>query len=363
MQLYINNYGVILNCKASHSNPNFFPILHTISKSFEKMSDTYTEYMENYKCAFLVENSRMTRNIEGREIIGKRFFTREFFETNATKILQLKYCDFYNSDGDLIPARNVVENTGIPLTAIMIQTLRGVCTVAKVKFSEKPIERKKSIDLFTFLQRYQKGSSHLRKIMSYTKSTEIPHNIVKFSNNMDIVISENQSKFLNQLWTNNFFTSSMKTFLFKLHNNTLGYNIAVAHFVRGHSPLCTFCDIARNQDINNENGLHLFFECSHVSDIVDSIFSRITGIANFDFSSREFFATFERREFSFAKNYLLTLAAKLTMKIIWDYRNRYCIPNLEGVWENITDEIKGLRRGNKKFQRLWDVSGLLDFFP
>ncbi len=163
--------------------------------------------MENYKCAFLVENSRMTRNIEGREIIGKRFFTREFFDTNATKLLQFKYCDFYNADGDLIPARNILENTGIQLTAIMIQTLRGVCTVAKTKFSEKLIERKKSTDLFTFLQRHRKGSSHLRKIMSYTKNTEIPHNIVKFSNCMDIVINENQSKFLNQLWTNNIFTS------------------------------------------------------------------------------------------------------------------------------------------------------------
>jgi hypothetical protein len=51
------------------------------------------------------------------------------------------------------------------------------------------------------------------------------------------------------------------------------------------------------------------------------------------------------------------------MKIIWDYRNRYCIPDLEGVWENITEEIKGLRGGNKKFQKLWEVSGLFDFFP
>jgi hypothetical protein len=199
--------------------------------------------------------------------------------------------------------------------------------------------------------------------MSYVKITEIPHNIVKFSNCMDIVINENQSKFLNQLWTNNFFSCSMKTFLFKLHNNTLGYNIAVAHFVRGHSPLCTFCDIARNQEINNETGLHLFFECPHVTDIVDNIFSRITGVANFNFSRREFFATFERRDFSFAKNYLLTLVAKLTMKIIWDYRNRYRMPELEGVWENLTEEIKGLRGGNKKFQKLWDVSGLLDFLP
>ncbi len=99
------------------------------------------------------------------------------------------------------------------------------------------------------------------------KKTNTPHNINKFALNMDIIISGSQSTFLNALWTNNFFDNNMKMFLFKLHNNTLGYNNAVAHFVAGHSPCCTFCDAAGDADINPETGLHLFFDCAHVSEL------------------------------------------------------------------------------------------------
>jgi hypothetical protein len=113
--------------------------------------------------------------------------------------------------------------------------------------------------------------------------TEIPHNINKYASSMDIIIDGNQSEFLNSLWTVNFFSNNMKTFLFKLHNNTLGYNSAVAHFVRNHSPSCTFCDLAGNEDDNVEKGLHLFYDCVYVADVIDYIFDKVTRIDNYEF--------------------------------------------------------------------------------
>jgi hypothetical protein len=50
------------------------------------------------------------------------------------------------------------------------------------------------------------------------------------------------------MWNDSIFTNVEKMFLFKLHNNTLGYNNMVAHFVRDHSPLCTFCTLTNNVD-------------------------------------------------------------------------------------------------------------------
>jgi hypothetical protein len=99
---------------------------------------------------------------------------------------------------------------------------------------------RKSVNIETFLYQRKRGSSHLRKMLLNTGELDIPHNINKFACNMDIVIDGDQAKFLNSLWVNTLFTSQEKTFFFKLHNNTLGFNNAVAHFVAGHSPNCTF---------------------------------------------------------------------------------------------------------------------------
>jgi hypothetical protein len=64
-----------------------------------------------------------------------------------------------------------------------------------------------------------------------TNEGGLTKNISKFADNMDIIISGEQSAVLNSLWTKNFFSNRDRTFFFKLYNNTLGYNNAVAHFV------------------------------------------------------------------------------------------------------------------------------------
>jgi hypothetical protein len=272
-------------------------------------------------------------------------------------LLQLKYSDFYSQTDNIIPAAEVITSTGIPLTALMIQTFCGVCSTAKTKFKKKSIDRQKSEEIRTFICRYKKRSRHLRKVLSYSIPVEIPHNIVKFANNMDIVINESQSKTLNGLWTNNFFDNQTKTFIFKLHNNTLGYNATVAHFVRGHSPNCTFCDLARDQNINAENGLHLFLECEHVEGTVNYVMEKFTREVGFEYSRREFFATFERRNYSCAKNFLLTFFSKLVMKVIWDFRNHYSHLDRTKCWSVLSEELVTLKHSNKKFETLLNIAG------
>jgi hypothetical protein len=186
---------------------------------------------------------------------------------------------------------------------------------------------------------------------------EIPHNVKKYADNLDIIISEPQSKYLNSLWTENFFSNQERTFFFKLHNNTLGYNNAVAHFVRGHSPGCTFCDILHAPEPAQENSLHLFYECRSVSAIIDTVFKRIYGNDDFLFSRREYFATFERRELSNTKNTVLTLISKMLIKYIWDCKTKFFVPDLENCWDNLKLKIAGLLLNSKKFKKLWEGAG------
>jgi hypothetical protein len=74
---------------------------------------------------------------------------------------------------------------------------------------------------------------------------------------------------------------TQKAFFFKLYNSTLGYNNAIAHFVRGHSPKFTFCDLNQHVEIHNESALHSFFECRTVMNITDVSFERLTNMVDF----------------------------------------------------------------------------------
>ncbi len=123
------------------------------------------------------------------------------------------------------------------------------------------------------------------------------------------------------------------------------------------SPNCTFCDVAGDQNINAETGLHLFLECEQVESTVNYIFDMFTGINGFEYSRREYFSTFERRNFSIAKNYLLTIISKLIMKILWDCRNHFSAPDRLKCWTVLSDELKVLKNSNKKFENLLEASG------
>ena len=164
-------------------------------------------------------------------------------------------------------------------------------------------------------------------------------NINKFANNIDIVISGEQSVVLNGLWTKTFFSNQDRTFFFKLYNNALGYNNAVAHFVHGHSPYCTFCDLTRAQDQNFESPIHLFYECRSVCDVVENVLRIVTSNENFVFSRREYFTTFERQEASYAYNQTLTLVTKLIIKYFWDCKTRHCLPTVGECLDNIKEKI------------------------
>jgi hypothetical protein len=357
VQLYINNFGNILNCKAKNTSIESNPVLFTISKSFELMYDSFVKKDENFRSAYIIGNRTMTRNLETKDFITNSFFSNDFFTAHASNICRLRYSDFYSEDGALVPANNVITSTGIPLTVMMIQTFRGVCSVARTKYSKKNLEEQVTVDIQTFIQRCKKGSKRFRVIMTRKIKTDIPHNINKYASSMDIVIDGNQSEFLNSLWTVNFFSNNMKTFLFKLHNNTLGYNGAVSHFVRNLSPSCTFCDLARNADDNVEKGSHLFYDCVYVANVIDYIFGKVTRIDNFEFSRREFFSTFNRRELIPAKNMVLTYLSKFIMKSLWDCKQRFVMPNSEECWDWIREEFLILSNTNAKFRKLWANSG------
>jgi hypothetical protein len=88
----------------------------------------------------------------------------------------------------------------------------GVCSTAKIRYRKKTLDLQKTISIETFINRKKRGSSHIRKIFEGKNEVGLTKNISKFAENMDIVISGEQSVLLNSLWTKNFLSNQDRTF-------------------------------------------------------------------------------------------------------------------------------------------------------
>jgi hypothetical protein len=155
-----------------------------------------------------------------------------------------------------------------------------------------------------------------------------------------------------------FFDNATRTFLFKLHNNTLGTNTRMSHFVRNHSRICTFCNITRNPDDEAENVIHLFFQCRSTEPVVlglqewalnnGALFARVTrqnffGIYNFD---------------SVSKNVIVQIVAALIKKYIWDCKTRFALPILTEGKDFVRGELDRIISQSSKMLKAYNASGI-----
>jgi hypothetical protein len=250
--LYVRNFGVVFNSKKRNITVDEYPICNQICASYEKFLNAFTTANENYRKIFIFENEKIATELGGRESFSRLLFQPEILNQYSSKLYQLRYMDLFDEDDNFLNIQQIRDRTSIDFTPLQVFHLRNVCWVARTRYNKKEPLEQVSLQIETFLLRRKKGSSHIRKVLSNKPNLGIPHNINKLANNLDIVINGDQSKFLNKLWTDNFFSNQERVFFFKLHNNILGFNNVVAHFVRGHTPYCTFCNISRSPDPNPE---------------------------------------------------------------------------------------------------------------
>ena len=213
-----------------------------------------------------------------------------------------------------------------------------------------------SEDFQHFCNRYKKGSSIFKNHFKGISKEYVPHNIIKYSENTDTVIEVEKSCALNKLWTLNILGNETKTFIFKLHNNSLGYNTIVSKFVRGHSSLCTFCSISRNPDDERESPLHLFYHCRHVEPIIEFIFRIILGPEAARMTRSDFFGGFKYE--NQAKNDSLLIVNTLIKKFIWTCRNGKFLPTIDTAQSFVTNNLRFFIDTSKHFRYTWQNSGI-----
>jgi hypothetical protein len=356
ISLYSKSYGTVFNIRSTDIDGRSLPCLHNIVTAYENFMCCLTKKNENFCDAFIFRNSALTLGLRDNRVLNELNFTGVFFTAHGHKIKNLCISDLF-VDTNFVGYNLFCNNTGLPMSFLQYQMLKGIVETALVRYRKNEPTDQSTTDIATFVNRSKKGSKRFRKILTPTCHDYILHNIVKFRDNVDVVVGIDVAKKLNSFWTFNIYSNSTRTFLFKLYNNTLGYNNAVAHFVRNHSPNCTFCDIVGTQEEFFETPIHLFFNCDVSENFIDSMFKWFVDDNTFDFSRTEFFTIFDRDTLSPAKNYMLTVFSKLVLKFMWDSKQRYSLPCTVHCRVTISTEITSMTETNIKFKKTFQESG------
>jgi hypothetical protein len=137
--LYISNYGCIFNSKAKNINKREFPICHTICSSYEKVSDSFAIYMENYKKSYIFDCRKFTLDLESRELLNYAIFNEEQLRLCTTKLYSLRYCDLHDDNGNFLSIAQIGELLNTVVTPLQVFHLGNVCNVAKIQYSGRPM--------------------------------------------------------------------------------------------------------------------------------------------------------------------------------------------------------------------------------
>ena len=144
---------------------------------------------------------------EGGGVLTKKIFG-ENWETFQWEIINLAMKNIFDG-GQYVTRDNFELTTGIPITNQQLCGLRGLYDTARIKFGQNLIPNKKCISLRTFLSSYKKGSRKFRGVLLTNKIDTIPHNMIKFTENVEIVINTSISKTLNKCWNFSYFANGL----------------------------------------------------------------------------------------------------------------------------------------------------------
>jgi len=310
------------------------PVMHEIARAFGIFYKNFVKCNENYKAAPIFENKNFVFR-PGSDFFLTRTDFGELWDGYKVEIANININHIFEIDRYTTVER-FEDLTGIPITYRLLVRMRAIFETARIKYGKKNAAEKKTESLLTLLGSFKKGSRKFRKYLSTVDKVDIPHNINKFSENMEIITSLEKSKILNKLWTISYLENETRTFLFKFHNNTLPLNYSLSKYVRGIEPYCTFCTLTRNQEPELETPLHLFFTCTISERVINRVISIFTGEI-LEVRRTDFFSVYER--INAADTKILMLACIFIKKHIWDCKLRKTIPTVQETGHVVISSI------------------------
>jgi hypothetical protein len=328
----------------------------------EKFQNLLSKTGDNYKEAYIDDNECFMYGGENRKKFDSEFFGQEFFDQNRYRLGTLKFLHFLNDNTEFLEYDGFIRKWNLNISEEKFNVIKR--SAAEVKEENANIvTRKKGVDLLSFCNRFKKGSKPFRRILRNFSQEEIPRNINTYAENTQTIIGLEMGQKVNGLWGFSFFSNNIRVFLFKMHTNILGLNNRVAHFIRDHSPICTFCRILARNDANDESTLHLFYDCPTTESVRNEFFAwAYNEDADYVISRKDLFLVQNVNGEYNCTTLIKTIIAKLFLKYIWDSRNRYSLPNFFDAKNNITSDLLTLVNSGNSIRRNFNDSGLAQKF-
>jgi hypothetical protein len=337
---------------------NLFPILQNIISCHKNFIAAFTKSNQNFRDAYLLNNHALTVGIRTKIPLQMNDFNTEpaLDPFLLSRLKNIRMADLLTPEGK-ISKRVFCENMGIRVNENLWAKLDKIRNTAILRYGSN---EGNTVSIRNFFEKWKKGSQKVRLLLDHNEVPYIPHNMVKFAENTETVIGLELSKFLNKSWNTSFLSNDLRTFIFKLHNNTLPYNTMLSHFVPGISRNCTFCDIVLNQDEEDETPLHLFYDCQPVELLRDEFYRYISDDRTLTVTRTEFFTNFGRPN-NFT-NRALFLVTRLFIKFLWDCKVRKILPTQRHVLSSIMHELRVTTSLNRELKKIFENSGLAPAF-
>ena len=362
MRLYAKSFGTTLNIRSRFYDPVSEPILYNIAKNFEIFLGGFTSAKENVRECFIFMNNFITYGGENPQTVGISFFGAEVFTAQKKQIGSILFSHILKEDGTANSHAIFEQKTSVRIGLDKYDSLRRICqdTLVTLENTQRePFQGKKTSDLITFCNRFKKGSKPFRKILVGPRKMDIPRHIVTFAGSTETIIGLEMSRHLGGFWGFNFLNNDMRMFLFKLQSGLLGLNSRVAHFIREHSPICTFCRLGGRGDAPDETVLHLFFDCPATENIKDDFFRwYYNQDDNYFISRSELFLIQTENESITGTSVTKTLIAKTFLKYIWECKTRETLPNLNHCKDHTVNIFKNITLVSSRMREKIIDSGL-----
>ena len=355
-ELFYYSYGSVFNLRKKNYSSAQNPILRNIADCFETFIFCFTATNENFAKSFIFENPCLPFQPNRNNYLRQEFFTELEYENNKHLIRSLTMDQLLNPDFTLRSQQEFENTSHLIITPIKFEILRSMARNAVEKFQKVEQNYKRVDTVQNFCMRIKRGSKKYRKITTGTVPDIISTNIIRYAETIDQVINLESSKRLNRQWSGNFFDNSTRTFIFKLHNNLLGTNTRVAHFVRNHPRGCTFCTLSQDPHDMPETVSHLFFECTYVEGVLLLFYKWLLSDEGYELGRRDFFQGFEMN--CPKKNLTLDYVGVIIKKYIWDCKLRFTIPNLQDMKSNFLDSYSTIYKISSKIRDTTNKSGI-----
>ncbi len=353
LRLFRGSYNNIYNLRAKNFNKNEEPILYNIAKSFDVFTKCHCVVNENFLESYIFENETIPFEQGIRGCLDQNFVSDVTMRLYGNKIRNLKVKDLLEGRGTARSYERFSAATSIIIPEQKFLVLMRACTGAWTRLAKTDVREQKSDGVMEIFNRVKQLSQFIRRTIQGDLRFEIPNNVKKFSDNTDTIVNLNDSRVINSLWGINAFDNSTKTFLFKLHNNTLGYNYTVTKHVNTVSKDCTFCILTRINEETTETPLHIFFTCPNVEPLIKGLYNWLHNTVGVEHVSRQDFFIVPNTENSNDVKLLLVVYV-LIKKYIWDCKLRFTVPVLEDMKAVIISELKRMLRLDSKLLKKFE---------